>query len=67
MSIRIVQLMIKAVVVKESTTMATNIDEKIINTGISNAQKKYLWPLLGSTLYNKILESVSNGKIQHSY
>lgn len=67
MSTRIVKLMIKADVVKESTSLASNIDNKIINNGIINAQKKYLLPLLGSTLYKKILDSVSDNTITGDY
>ena len=67
MSIRVVKLMIKPVVVKESTTLATNIDDKIINSNINNAQKKYLLPLLGSTLYTRILDTVSDGTITGDY
>lgn len=67
MSIRVVKLMIKATVVKESTTLATNIDEKIINNGILAAQKKFILPLLGSSLYNEILNSVYDGTITADY
>lgn len=67
MSIRVVKLMIKALVVKESTSMASNIDDKIINSGILAAQKKYLLPLLGSSLYTIILDSVSDNSITGNY
>jgi hypothetical protein len=59
--------MIKASVVKESTTLATNIDDKIINHNILAAQKKYMLPLLGSSLYNKIVDDVSDGSITGDY
>jgi hypothetical protein len=67
MSIRVVKLMIKATVVKESTSLATNIDDKIINNGIVAAQKKYILPLLGSNLYNNILNSVYDNTITGDY
>jgi hypothetical protein len=54
-------------VVKERTSLHDNVDDKLIYPEIKAAQDMYIMPLLGSTLYNKILNDISNNSLSGDY
>lgn len=56
-------LLISDTMFKERTAAHGNIDPKLIYPDIKFAQDKYIHPLLGSALFNKMLTLVSSGNI----
>lgn len=50
-------------VVKDLSTLQTNIDVKLIKNSIRRAQEIYIQPLLGTALYKKLLDLVKNNTI----
>lgn len=53
-------LLISAEILKDRTAVHTNIDEKLIFPTIKVCQDMHIHPLLGSSLYNKIITQVDN-------
>lgn len=53
-------LLISADMIKDRTAIHTNIDEKLLFPTIKVCQDMYVHPLLGSTLYNRVLVLVEN-------
>ena len=56
-------LMISEAVLKERSIIHDNIDPKLIFPDIKAAQDLYIEPVLGTTLFNKILDLISAGTI----
>jgi len=54
-------------VVKERMSLHDNIDDKLIYPEIKDVQNIYLKPLLGSTLFNKILTDIANNTLTGDY
>lgn len=54
------KLLISADMIKSRTGIHTNIDEKLLYPTIKLCQDMYVHPLLGSDLYNKIINDVPN-------
>jgi hypothetical protein len=52
---------------KERTGIHDNIDEKLIYPEIKAAQDLYIRPLLGSTLFNKLLTDINAGTLTGNY
>ena len=52
---------------KERTGVHDNIDEKLIYPEIKAAQDLFIMPLLGSTLFNKILTDINAGTLGGNY
>lgn len=53
--------------VKERTELHSNVDDKLIIPKIKIAQDMYLMPLLGTTLFNKILTDIDNNSLSGDY
>lgn len=51
--------MIKSQVVKDRTAASDNIDDKLINPAIKSAQDTYIQSVLGSDLYNRLLDGIA--------
>lgn len=54
-------------VVKERMSLHENVDDKLIYPEIKAVQDMYIMPLLGSTLFNKILTDISNSTLSGAY
>ena len=54
-------------VVKERMSLHDNVDDKLIYPEIKAVQDLYIMPLLGSTLYNKILTDIANNTLSGDY
>ena len=54
-------------VVKERMSLHDNVDDKLIYPEIKAVQDLYIMPLLGSTLYNKILTDIAAGTLGGDY
>ena len=54
-------------VVKERMSLHDNVDDKLIYPEIKAVQDLYIMPLLGSTLYNKILNDIAAGTLTGNY
>lgn len=54
-------------VVKERMSLHDNVDDKLIYPEIKAVQDLYIMPLLGSTLYNKILTDIADGTLAGDY
>lgn len=54
------KLLVSADMVKDRTGIHTNIDEKLLFPTIKLCQDMFIHPLLGSALYNKIVNDVPN-------
>lgn len=52
-------LIIAPSLLKERTTLHDNVDEKMIYPEIKAAQDMYVLPILGTALFNKILDDIS--------
>ncbi len=52
-------LLISDVMIKERTSIHGNIDPKLIYPDIKVAQDMYIHPILGSALFNKILDDIN--------
>lgn len=53
-------LILKPEVLKERTTIHTNVDNKLIYPEIKASQDMFILPLVGSTLFNKLLSDINN-------
>jgi len=62
-----VALLVLPSVVKERMTLHTNVDDKLIFPEIKAAQDMRIRPLLGSTLYDKILTDITNDTLSGNY
>ena len=62
-----IKLLILPEVVKQRTTLHTNIDNKLIYPEIKAVQDTHIQPLLGSVLFNKILKDISDGTLACNY
>lgn len=60
-------LLISADILKERTAVHTNIDDKLIFPTIKVCQDMFIHPLLGSALYNKIIDEVDAATIAGDY
>lgn len=60
-------LIILPSVLKERSAIHDNIDDKLIYPEIKAAQDMYIMPLLGSTLFNKILVDIGAGTLTGNY
>jgi hypothetical protein len=60
-------LMISVDMLKERTSLHDNVDEKLIYPEIKAAQDIYLVPLLGTALFNKIINDIDNGNLSGKY
>lgn len=60
-------LLVTPNVIKERTALHTNVDDKLIYPEIKAAQDMYVMPLLGSTLFNKILADIIAGTLTGAY
>ena len=54
-------------VVKERMSLHDNVDDKLIYPEIKAVQDLYIMPLLGSTLFNKILNDIANNTLTGDY
>jgi hypothetical protein len=54
-------------VVKERMSLHDNVDDKLIYPEILAVQDLYIMPLLGSTLFNKILSDIDAGTLTGDY
>ncbi len=54
-------------VVKERMSLHDNVDEKLIYPEIKAVQDQYIMPLLGSKLFNKILDYIKNDTLAGDY
>jgi hypothetical protein len=54
-------------VVKERMSLHDNVDDKLIYPEILAVQDLYIMPLLGSTLFNKILSDIDAGTLTGNY
>ena len=54
-------------VVKERMSLHDNVDDKLIYPEIKAVQDLYIMPLLGSTLYNKILTDIAANTLAGDY
>lgn len=54
-------------VVKERMSLHDNVDDKLIYPEIKAVQDLYIMPLLGSTLYNKILADIAANTLAGDY
>lgn len=52
-------LFISEETLKDNTIVSANVDPKLFRMAISDAQDMYLLPILGTTLYNDLVSSVS--------
>jgi len=52
-------LLISAEILKERTSIHTNIDDKLLYPEIKMAQDMYIHPILGTALYNKIILDIN--------
>jgi hypothetical protein len=60
-------LLISVDILKDRTGIHTNIDEKLLYPEIKVAQDMYIHPILGTALYNKIINEVDAGTIGGDY
>jgi hypothetical protein len=60
-------LLLSVDILKERTTIHGNIDEKLLYPEIKTAQDMYIHPVLGTALYNKIINEVEAGSITGDY
>lgn len=60
-------LLIDENILKERTAIHGNIDPKLLYPEIKAAQDMYIEPILGSALYNKIINEVDAGTITGTY
>lgn len=56
-------LLISDQMIKDRTTIHGNIDPKLLYPNIKVAQDLYIHPILGTALYNKLLNAISDGTI----
>lgn len=54
-------------VIKERMSLHDNVDDKLIYPEIKAVQDMYIMPLLGSTLFNKILTDIANNTLSGYY
>jgi hypothetical protein len=54
-------------VIKERMSLHDNVDDKLIYPEIKAVQDLYIMPLLGSTLFNKILSDIAAGTLGGNY
>lgn len=54
-------------VIKERMSLHDNVDDKLIYPEIKAVQDMYIMPLLGSTLFNKILTDIANNTLAGYY
>lgn len=54
-------------VIKERMSLHDNVDDKLIYPEIKAVQDLYIMPLLGSTLFNKILNDIANDTLTGDY
>lgn len=54
-------------IIKEYSIIDDNVEEKIIKTSILDAQEQLLEPILGSTLYEKLLSDTQNQTMTQAY
>lgn len=60
-------LLLSVEILKERTAIHGNIDEKLLYPEIKAAQDMYVHPILGTALYNKIINDVDAGSITGDY
>lgn len=60
-------LLISAEMIKDRTAIHTNIDEKLLFPTIKVCQDMFIHPLLGSTLFNKIITYVEAASVTGTY
>lgn len=60
-------LLIDEQYLRDTSTIDLNVDSKLINPSIEDAQDKYILSILGSELYNDIVNSVSSSTVSSSY
>jgi len=53
--------------IKDRSGLHTNVDDKLIRPEIEAAQDLYIMPILGSTLYNKLLSLIDAGTLASNY
>jgi hypothetical protein len=53
--------------IKEYSVIDENVDEKIIKTSILDAQEQMLEPILGTSLYDKIITDTENATLTEAY
>jgi hypothetical protein len=60
-------LMLSVALLKERTAIHDNIDEKLIYPEIKAAQDMFILPVLGSALFNKILNDIDSNTLGGNY
>lgn len=60
-------LLILPSVLKERSALHTNVDDKLIAPEIKAVQDLYIMPLLGSTLFNKIIADIDGSTLAGDY
>jgi len=63
----VVTYLILPSVLKERMSIHDNVDDKLIYPEIKAVQDIYIMPLLGSTLFNKILTDINNNTLTGNY
>lgn len=53
--------------IKEYSVIDENVDEKIIKTAILDAQEQLLEPIIGTALYDKLINDTSNQTLSSTY
>lgn len=59
--------MISDQMIKDRTTIHGNIDSQLVSPHIKLSQDKFVEPILGTALFNKILSDIFNGTISGDY
>lgn len=59
--------MVSTAYLKENSVIEANVDEKVIRPNILKAQDKYIQPILGTRLYDKIKTDITAGSISGVY
>jgi hypothetical protein len=60
-------LLITSQYLRENSIISDAVDDKILDPIILIAQDKYIHPLLGGVLYNKILDDIKNSTLTPTY
>src|ERR1044071_739508 len=60
-------LLVSDEMIKERTTVHGNVDPKLIYPHVKLAQDMYIEPIIGTSLYNKLLDGVDNNNLSGDY
>ena len=60
-------LIILPQVIKDRTELHSNVDDKLISPVIKRCQDMYIMPLMGSTLFNKVIADINSSTLAGEY